>query len=226
MKKYLVYIVGAMMTFSMLTGCGGASDTAQNESDIYMSQFGEYENSDQQALHGLSEDSDAADALSMTSNGEKIFEETEYDGKPKETPKESDKAESDNESDKKQEKTTETKKTIKKAKKTVTNPAPEVNPILVADPLAPVVVTPEANQIVPATPEATQNVPATPEATQSADQSLMAQTIANPTENNSSSGSSGSSSDTGSGVSQTCDDGGGTDTDNSSSSSTVESFFE
>lgn len=216
MKKYLVYIVGAMMTFSMLTGCGGASDTAQNESDIYMSQFGEYENSDQQALLGLSEDSDAADALSMTSNGEKIFEETEYDGKPKETPKESDKAESDNESDKKQEKTTETKKTTKKAKKTVTNPAPEVNPILVADPLAPVVVTPEANQIVPATPEATQ----------SADQSLMAQTIANPTENNSSSGSSGSSSDTGSGVSQTCDDGGGTDTDNSSSSSTVESFFE
>lgn len=210
MKKYVGYIVGGMMAFSMLSGCGNTSGAIQNESDVYMSQFGEYENGGAQSAKGLSEcDADNAGGALTSSNGEKIYEETEFDGKPVEPAADIDKAEDEKEQETKKE---TDKKITKKAKKPAK--AAEVNVIAVPEPLMPAVAA-----------EVTQIAPATPDGNQSTDQSLMAQTIGNPTENNSSSGSSSGSSDTGSGVSQTCDDDGGTDTDDSSSSSVV-AFFE
>lgn len=203
MKKYFGYIVGGMLAFSMLSGCGNTSGAIQNESDVYMSQFGEYENGGAQSAKGLSEyDADNAGGALTSSNGEKIYEETEFDGKPVEPAADIDKAEDEKEQE-----------TKKETDKKITQKAAEVNVIAVPEPLMPAVAA-----------EVTQIAPATPDGNQSTDQSLMAQTIGNPTENNSSSGSSSGSSDTGSGVSQTCDDGGGTD--NSSSSNTAASSFE
>lgn len=74
MRKKLAILIIMMMTAAVFTGCGGSdSSSASSEGDVYMSQFGEYENGDEQSANTKA--ADGSEGSSLTGNGEMIFEE-------------------------------------------------------------------------------------------------------------------------------------------------------
>lgn len=211
-----IAVMGIMlMTAALLTGCMDTKSVTVNESDVYMSQFGNYEIIEEGTDNDESVQNDVKDkdALSATTSGEKVFEETKSDGKP--VKKESDKDKktanidqdvAENENDE----AVDSKKNTSAPKKKATKAA---EPVPVADPATQLLIDPALN------PQLLQPL-VLPDAG-----GLYAQSTWNPTQNYSSD-SSGGSSDTGSGVSQTCDDSSDSESDNSSSSNNASADFE
>lgn len=184
--KRKAFMIIAVMAAAMLAGCNGnGSASAPADSDVYMSQFGEYENGDRQSTDGgfVYADGSDADGLSMTTNGEKMFEETLSTGAPAVVEAE----ESDEVKDAKAD---SGKKSKAKASTGVAT---------VSDPL----VTQES---VVATVSETAATAGNTTVARADNNSSSDQTITNPTENTSTSDNGGAAVDYGSGISQSCDD--------------------
>lgn len=177
MKKKLICTT-AIMAAALLAGCNG-NETAATESDVYMSQFGEYENGEKQSNGWGSENVNGAGNLSMTNNGEMIFEGTLSDGTPVAA---EDAAEAENNmADAGNNKNTANNG--KSSSNSTKGAAAEENNTVVSDPLVQTADNSVAN---------------------AGDNTTDGQAIANPTENTSS--DDRGSSDFGSGVSQTAGD--------------------
>lgn len=179
----VAYGLAVLMVASVLAGCGSTETETVNESEVYMSQFAEYEDGSNLLNNGSSVGTDSA--LSNVANGEKIFEDTLFDGNPIEVVEDAEEI-GEPESE---EPTKAPAKAKKKTKKTAAPATDVVAPadVLVADGTTLALTAADGTAVQP-------------------EQPVVTQQIDNPTENNSSSDSSGDSSDTGSGITQTCDD--------------------
>lgn len=75
--KQIANLITILLVSSALVGCNNTGNTSANENDVYMSQFGEYEGSNNSVSNGNPSDNTNSNAVStMTSNGEKMFEDT------------------------------------------------------------------------------------------------------------------------------------------------------
>ena len=211
-NRNIAYGLSVLMVASMLAGCGSAETETVDESEAYMSQFAEYEDGSNSTSDGSSVGTDST--MSNVASGEKIFEDTLFDGNPIDVVED---AEEIGEPEPEEEPTKAPAKAKKKTKKAAAPATDAVAPVdanvLVADGTAATLTVADGTAVQPAVTQ--------PE------QPPVTQPIDNPTENNSSTDSSSDSSDTGSGISQTCDDDNGSSApSNSGSSEDIIASFE